>query len=197
MEASHTDPFARFSEWFEEAKRSEPLDPGAMALATVDRGGMPNVRMVLMKGFDSNGFVFFTNTESVKGEELTHAAFAALCFHWKSIRRQVRIRGPVEPVTLAEADAYFASRPRGSQIAAWASRQSRPLPSRAELEEAVADVERRYRGKDVPRPPHWSGFRVRPLRIEFWQDREYRLHERLAFHRADPDAPWETALLYP
>ncbi len=192
-----SDPISLFSDWFEDAKAHEPLEPEAMALATVDSKGNPNVRMVLMKAFDAQGFVFFTNTESAKGRELRENARAALSFYWKSLRRQVRVRGVIEPIAVAESDAYFASRPRGSRIAAWASHQSQALESRAQLEERVAEMERQYPGEDVPRPPHWSGLRIRPLAIEFWHNRLSRLHERLLFHRSDPAAPWEQTLLYP
>lgn len=196
-EREDVDPFARFAGWLKEAEAGEPNDPNAMALATVDETGLPDVRMVLLKGFDSRGFVFFTNLESAKGRELTAVPKAALCFHWKSLRRQVRIRGPVEPVDAEEADAYFATRPRGSQIGAWASEQSRPLESAFALEKRVAEFTARFGFGTVPRPPHWSGFRVRPLSIEFWRDRPFRLHERLFFGRGALDAPWRTARLYP
>jgi pyridoxamine 5'-phosphate oxidase len=191
------DPIALFLEWFEEAKKSESLEPEAMALSTVSVQGQPNVRMVLMKAADVRGFVFFTNAESTKGRELKENARAALCFYWKSLRKQVRVRGIVEPVSATESDAYFASRPRGSQLSAWASQQSRPLKSRTELEEAVVAIEQRYADQEVPRPPHWFGFRIQPLEIEFMQTRPSRLHERLLFHRDDIDGPWGTTLLYP
>ena len=196
-EREDVDPFARFAGWLKEAEAGEPNDPNAMALATVDETGLPDVRMVLLKGFDSRGFVFFTNLESAKGRELTAVPKAALCFHWKSLRRQVRIRGPVEPVDAEEADAYFATRPRGSQIGAWASEQSRPLESAFALEKRVAEFTARFGFRTVPRPPHWSGFRVRPLVIEFWPDRPFRLHERIQFSREALQAPWRTARLYP
>jgi pyridoxamine 5'-phosphate oxidase len=196
-EREDVDPFARFAAWLKEAEASEPNDPNAMALATVDETGLPDVRMVLLKGFDARGFVFYTNLESAKGRELAAVPKAALCFHWKSLRRQVRIRGPAEPVGADEADAYFATRPRGSQIGAWASDQSRPLESAFALEKRVAEFTARFGFGTVPRPPHWSGFRVRPLSIEFWRDRPFRLHERLFFGRAALDAPWRTARLYP
>jgi pyridoxamine 5'-phosphate oxidase len=191
------EPFALFAEWLAEAERSEPNDANAMALATVDQSGMPNVRMVLLKGFDELGFVFYTNLESAKGVELLGSGKAALCFHWKSLRRQVRVRGPVEPVTTAEADDYFRSRPRDSRIGAWASAQSRALESRFALEKAVASYAARYAIGEVPRPPHWSGFRVRPLSIEFWQNRPFRLHDRLKFERPDLRARWAQSRLYP
>ena len=196
-EREDEDPFARFAAWLKEAGAGEPNDPNAMALATVDETGLPDVRMVLLKGFDAQGFVFYTNLESRKGRELASVPKAALCFHWKSLRRQVRIRGPVEPVGAEEADAYFATRPRGSQIGAWASEQSRPLESAFALEKRVAEFTARFGFGTVPRPPHWSGFRVRPLSIEFWRDRPFRLHERIQFTREALQAPWRTARLYP
>ena len=191
------DPLALFADWFEEAKRSEAADPNAMALSTVDADGLPDVRMVLMKGYDARGFVFYTNLESQKGRELAANPKAGLLFHWKSLTRQVRIRGPVERVTDEEADAYYATRPRGAQIGAWASRQSAPLEDRFALEKAVARFTAKYAIGTVPRPPHWSGFRVVPLVIEFWHDRPFRLHQRVEFRRASPDAPWTKVGLYP
>jgi pyridoxamine 5'-phosphate oxidase len=190
------DPFALFALWMKEAAASEPRDPDACALATVDAGGLPDVRMVLLKKFDQRGFVFFTNTESNKGQELEGNLKAALVLHWKSLNRQIRIRGAVERISAAESDDYFASRPRGAQIGAWASRQSRPLDSRATLEAAVAEYEKKYPGP-VPRPPHWCGYRVIPLVIEFWMDQPFRLHDRLVFSRANPDGAWSKERLYP
>jgi pyridoxamine 5'-phosphate oxidase len=191
------EPFALFDDWMADAKKTEPNDPNAMALATVDADGLPDVRMVLLKGVDARGFVFYTNTMSAKGVELGGDPKAALLFHWKSLRRQVRVRGPVEAVTAEEADAYFASRPRGSQIGAWASDQSRELPDRLALERRVAEFGLKFGIGKVPRPPHWSGYRVLPQAIEFWRDRPFRLHERLSYSRAAPDAAWSVARLYP
>jgi pyridoxamine 5'-phosphate oxidase len=188
------DPISLFSSWLDEARASEPNDPDAMALATVDAEGLPDVRMVLLKGHDANGFVFFTNQESTKGLELGASPKAALCFHWKSLRRQVRVRGPVTGVTLAEADIYFATRARGSQIGAWASQQSRPLESRAALEKAAAEFGTKYPG-EVPRPPYWTGYRIAPQEIEFWQDGVYRLHDRVVFRRKG--SSWDKQRLYP
>ncbi|MBP5856814.1 pyridoxamine 5'-phosphate oxidase [Marivibrio halodurans] len=191
-------PFDLFQEWLSEAEASEPNDPNAMALATADAAGRPSLRMVLLKGFDPGGFVFYTNLESRKGVQLAENPAAALLFHWKSLRRQVRVEGPVEPVAAEEADAYFATRARGSQIGAWASDQSRPLESRFALEKKVARIGAKHAVGAVPRPPHWSGFRVRPLRIEFWKDGAFRLHDRFLFSRPDPDQPdWTVERLYP
>lgn len=189
------DPHALFEAWLNEAKASEPNDPEAMALATAAEDGQPSVRMVLLKGHDAAGFVFYTNGESRKAEELAANAQAALLFHWKSLRRQVRVEGPVTPVSEAEADAYFASRARASQLGAGASDQSRPLDRRETFEQRYAALEAEYEGRDVPRPPHWGGYRVRPERIEFWQDRAFRLHERRLFTRAGEG--WAEGLLYP
>jgi pyridoxamine 5'-phosphate oxidase len=191
------EPFALFSEWFAEARAKEINDPNGMALATVDQDGLPNVRMVLMKDFDASGFVFYTNYESQKGQELLASGKAALLFHWKSLRRQVRVRGPVETVSDAEADAYFASRPRGSRIGAWASKQSRPLEGRFALEAAVAQYGLKFGLGEVPRPAHWSGFRLRPTRIEFWHDRPFRLHDRIEFRRDAEGVAWEKVRMYP
>jgi pyridoxamine 5'-phosphate oxidase len=195
--AERNDPFQLFAEWLADAGKSEPNDPNGMALATVDEEGMPNVRMVLLKDADERGFVFYTNYESQKGQEILGTRKAALCFHWKSLRRQVRVRGLVEQVSAAEADAYFASRAKQSQIGAWASQQSRPLEGRFALETAVAMYGAKYALGAVPRPPQWSGFRVRPLSIEFWHDRPFRLHDRVVFRRPDADSGWTKTRLYP
>ncbi len=199
---SAEEPLALFDVWFADAVAHEPNDPNAMALATVDADGLPNVRMVLLKGLDpagrpDRGFVFFTNYESAKGRELLASGKAALCFHWKSLRRQVRVRGHVAQVTGEEADAYFATRARGSRIGAWASTQSRPLESRFALEKAVALYAARYAVGEIPRPPYWSGFRVIPLEMEFWHDRPFRLHDRVQFRRAATSEPWTRTRLYP
>jgi pyridoxamine 5'-phosphate oxidase len=191
------EPLSLFAEWMKDAEAAEPNDPNAMALATVDEEGLPNVRMVLLKGFDDRGFVFYTNFESQKGQEILGTRKAALCFHWKSLRRQVRVRGPAEPVSDGEADAYFASRPRDSRIGAWASQQSRPLKGRFELEAAVASYALKYAIGEVPRPPYWSGFRIMPLSIEFWHDRPFRLHDRVVFRRASANDTWSRTRLYP
>lgn len=190
-----TDPFILFSEWLDTARENEPNDPTAMALATVDAAGWPSVRMVLLKGHGADGFVFYTNQQSRKASELAQNAHAALCFHWKSLRRQVRVRGTVEPVTADEADAYFASRARDSQLGAWASDQSRALPDRETFERRFTEVRARFEGGAVPRPPHWSGYRVVPQDVEFWEDRAHRLHHRRLFTRAGEG--WSEGLLYP
>jgi pyridoxamine 5'-phosphate oxidase len=190
-----TDPHSLFEEWFAEARLSEPNDANAVALATADAAGRPSVRMVLLKGHDERGFVFYTNLDSRKGGELADNPRAALLFHWKSLRRQVRVEGDVEPVATAEADAYFATRSRDSQLGAWASDQSRPLASRALFESRYEEMRARFEGGEVPRPPRWSGFRVVPERIEFWSDRAHRLHERRLFERSGDG--WSEGLLYP
>lgn len=192
---SEADPFALFDAWLREALAKEPNDGNAMALATVDEDGLPDVRMVLLKGVDASGFVFYTNLESAKGRELAANPKAALLFHWKSLRRQVRVRGAVTPVTPAEADSYWATRARAAQIGAWASQQSRPLPDRLALEKRIAEFGLKFRLGKAPRPPHWSGYRVEPQSIEFWRDRPFRLHERLLFERAP--GGWTTRRLYP
>jgi pyridoxamine 5'-phosphate oxidase len=191
------EPYALFGAWLDDAGKSEPNDPNALALATVDETGLPNVRMVLLKGFDERGFVFYTNFESRKGVEILGVHKAAMCFHWKSLRRQVRIRGDVEIVTDVEADEYYASRPRGSRIGAWASKQSRPLEGRFALEKAVAEYTARYAIGEIPRPPHWSGFRIKPVSIEFWHDRPFRLHDRVEFRRAEDGKGWTKVRMYP
>ncbi|NML74522.1 pyridoxamine 5'-phosphate oxidase [Rhizobium sp. S-51] len=191
------EPFALFGSWLKDAEASEINDPNAVAVATVDENGLPNVRMVLLKGYDSRGFVFYTNFESQKGQEILGQKKAAMCFHWKSLRRQVRLRGEVEVVSDAEADEYFHSRPLGSRIGAWASKQSRPLEGRFALEKSVAEYTARYALGSVPRPPHWSGFRIKPVSIEFWHDRKFRLHDRIEFRRESPDAPWHKVRMYP
>jgi pyridoxamine 5'-phosphate oxidase len=191
------DPFGLFADWFEEAKKSEPNDPNGMALATVDDEGLPNVRMVLMKDYDQRGFVFYTNFESQKGQEVLATGKAAVVFHWKSLRRQVRVRGLTEQVSVVEADAYFKSRPRDSRIGAWASQQSRPITKPLEFETAIAMNTARFGIADIPRPPHWSGIRIKPLSIEFWHDRPFRLHDRVVFRRGEAGGTWNKARLYP
>nr|WP_306266848.1 pyridoxamine 5'-phosphate oxidase [Pararhizobium sp. IMCC3301] len=193
-----TAPFELFESWMEDAKANETNDANAMSVATADAHGAPNVRILLLKGLDEKGFVFYTNFESPKGQELQINPQAALCFHWKSLLRQVRICGPVEQVSDAEADAYYNSRPEGSRIGAWASQQSRPLESRAVLERAVAEYTRKYADAEIPRPSHWSGFRVTPLSIEFWQNGSFRLHDRIVFSRENPQSKtWRKTRLYP
>ncbi len=190
-------PLRLLTQWLEQASGAEPADPNAMALATVDADGLPNVRMVLLKGFDEHGLVFYTNLHSQKGRELAAHPKAALLFHWKSLARQVRLRGTIEQVSDAEADAYFATRPRPSQVGAWASNQSAPLETRLAFEKAIAFYGAKYALGAVPRPPHWSGFRLMPYVIEFWQDRPFRLHDRVEFRRDAPGAAWVRTRLYP
>jgi pyridoxamine 5'-phosphate oxidase len=191
------EPFQLFCEWFKDAEAHEPNDPNAMAVATVDPSGLPNVRMVLLKHADADGFVFYTNYESAKGRELLAGGKAALLFHWKSLRRQVRVRGAVGQVAPEEADAYFASRPRLSRIGAWASDQSRPLEGRMALEKRVAYYTAKHAIGEVPRPPHWSGFRLTPVEMEFWADRPFRLHDRVVFRRGAASEAWVRTRLYP
>jgi pyridoxamine 5'-phosphate oxidase len=191
------DPLALFDAWMEEARKSEPNEANAMAIATADAQGRPNVRMVLLKEATHRGFVFYTNTESAKGRELSANPHIALCFHWKSLRKQIRVRGSVERVSDAEADAYFATRPKDSQIGAWASAQSRPMEGRFAFEREIAKYAAKYALAKVPRPPYWSGYRVTPLEIEFWRDRPFRLHDRLVYARADANAPWTIERLFP
>ena len=197
-----TDPFTLFEEWFGEAKASEPNDPNAMALATASESGMPSVRMVLLKGHgthwgEGGGFVFYTNAQSRKGEEIRANMQASLLFHWKSLRRQIRIEGPLQEVSSEQADAYFHSRPRVSQIGSAASDQSRPLPDRQVYLDRVVALEERYPEGDIPRPPHWTGFLLTPTAIEFWQDRQYRMHDRRRLTRQSPNDGWSNTLLYP
>lgn len=191
------EPLALFESWMSEAKASEINDPNGMALASTDADGMPNVRMVLLKAFDARGFVFYTNTQSQKGNEILGSMKAAALFHWKSLRRQVRLRGPVELVSDTEADAYFQSRPRDSRIGAWASQQSRPLESRFALEKAAAHYAAKYAIGAIPRPPHWTGIRIMPTSIEFWKDGAFRLHDRVVFRRPEPSGDWTKTRLYP
>jgi pyridoxamine 5'-phosphate oxidase len=191
------EPLRLFAVWFEEARRAEPVNPEAMTLATVDADGRPNARMVLLKGFDQRGFVFYSNAESIKGHELAAAPLAALTFYWKTLQRQVRLRGHVEAVSKEEADAYFASRSRMAQIGAWASKQSSALESRLAFEKAIARYTAKFAVGAVPRPPYWVGYRVAPSEIEFWQERPFRLHDRIVFARDDAAAPWSKTRLYP
>ena len=191
------EPFALFRAWLAEAEKTEPCEPEAMAVATADADGLPNVRMILLKGADERGFVFYTNSGSAKGGELSANPQAAMLFYWKSLGRQIRVRGPIEPATAAEADAYFATRRRESRLGAWASEQSRPLESRAALEEAVARYTAEFDGRDVTRPDYWRGFRVRPVEIEFWQNGEFRLHDRVVFRRSTLDDVWTKTRLNP
>jgi len=192
-----TDPFVLFQEWLKEAEGAELNDPNAMALATADAQGVPDVRMVLLKGVDARGFVFYSNADSIKGAELAANPKAALNFHWKSLRKAVRVQGAAAPVSDAEADAYFATRPKDSQIGAWASPQSRPMEGRFVFEKAIAEYAIKYALTKVPRPPYWTGWRITPLRIEFWRDRPFRLHDRLVYARPAADAPWTTERLFP
>ncbi len=191
------EPFRLFAAWFADARRAEPVNPEAMTLATVDGDGRPNARMVLLKGADQQGFVFYTNLDSTKARELGTAPMAALTFYWKSLQRQVRVRGAVEPVSGEEADAYFASRSRMAQIGAWASKQSTELESRLAFEKAIARYTAKFGIGTVPRPPNWSGYRVAPDEIEFWQERQFRLHDRIVFKRGDAGGPWRKTRLYP
>ena len=197
FEPQTDDPIVQFDRWFADAQASEINDPNAMTVATADADGRPSARILLLKGHDADGFVFYTNLDSRKGGELRANPFVSLCFHWKSLARQVRVEGPVAPVDDAEADAYFASRARGSQIGAWASRQSQPIADRAALMQSVAEVEARFADRSVPRPPHWSGVRLTPLRMEFWHDGEFRLHDRFVFSRADAGSAWACQRLSP
>lgn len=192
-----TDPFTLFADWLEDAKKREPNDANAMALATADEHGAPDVRMVLLKDVSADGFVFYSNAESRKGRQVEANPQAALCFHWKSLRRQVRVSGKVTPASAEEADAYFATRAKDSQIGAWASEQSRPMEGRFELEKRIAQFATKYGLTRTPRPPHWRGWRIVPTRIEFWRDRPFRLHDRLEFTREGPGKPWTTRRLYP
>lgn len=191
------EPMALFRLWFAEAEKTEPVDPDAMAVATVDAAGLPDIRMILLKGADERGFVFYTNSESAKGRELAGNPKAALLFYWKSLGRQIRIRGAIEPATDAEADAYFATRHRESRIGAWASKQSRTLESRAALEDTVARYTKEFEGRDVERPAYWRGYRLRPTQIEFWQSGDFRLHDRIVFRRENLEEPWVKTRLNP
>lgn len=194
---AETEPFDLFARWFKEAKEKELNDPNGMALATVDGHGMPDVRMVLLKDVSPEGFVFYTNAESAKGRQLEANPRAAILFHWKSLRRQVRARGAISLVSDAEADAYFQSRDRGARLGAWASQQSRELEDRLALEKRIAEYAVKYGVGEVPRPPHWKGYRLAPLSFEFWRDRPFRLHDRLTFTRDAPAQPWRKSRLYP
>lgn len=197
FEPETENPFELFDGWLREASETEPNDPNAMTVATADADGRPSARILLLKGFDEQGFVFYSNMESQKGREIAANPFVALCFHWKSVRRQVRVTGPVARVTDEEADAYFNSRPRGSRVGAWASQQSRPLADRPALMAAVENADSTYPGESVPRPQYWSGWRLTPLAIEFWQDGEFRLHDRFRFSRASESEAWTVDRLYP
>lgn len=194
---AEAEPFALFERWFKEAKENEPNDPNAMALATADESGMPDVRMVLMKGFEDGAFVFYTNSESAKGNQLAANSKAAVVFHWKSLGRQIRARGLIEPASDADADAYFKSRDRGARLGAWASSQSRPLEDRLALEKRIAEFALKYGVGEVPRPAHWRGYRLVPLSFEFWRNRPFRLHDRLVFTRTAPGERWSKSRLYP
>jgi pyridoxamine 5'-phosphate oxidase len=194
--AERDDPFALFDEWMKQAEKSEPNEANAMSIATVDGQGCPNNRMVLLKSADPSGFVFYTNYESAKGVELAASPFIALCFHWKSLRKQIRVRGAVEKTTVAESDAYFASRPKDSQIGCWASSQSRAMEGRWAFEKQIATYAVKYALAKVPRPPFWGGYRVMPFEIEFWRDRPFRLHDRLVYRR-ESNEPWRTERLFP
>ena len=194
---AENEPFALFERWFKDAKLKEAADPNAMALSTADASGAPDVRMVLLKGLDGRGFVFYSNAESAKGRQLAENPRAALVFYWKSLKRQVRARGLIEPVSDAEADAYFQSRDRGARLGAWASAQSRPLEDRLSLEKRIAEYAAKFGLGEVPRPPYWRGWRLTPLSIEFWRDRPFRLHDRLVFERAEANAVWSKRRLYP
>jgi pyridoxamine 5'-phosphate oxidase len=194
---AESEPFALFERWFTEAKAKEPNDPNGMALATADASGFPDVRMVLMKSFEDGAFVFFTNAESAKGSQLAENARAAVVFYWKSLKRQVRARGIISFVSDEEADAYFKTRDRGARLGAWASTQSRPLEDRLALEKRIAEYAVKYGVGEIPRPPHWRGYRLTPLSLEFWRDRPFRLHDRLVFERAGPETPWARKRLYP
>lgn len=191
------EPFSLFNLWLQDAENLEPNNPNAMALATVDEENMPNVRVVLLKSFDEKGFVFYTNLESQKGKELLKSPKAALNFHWKSLNRQIRIRGHIQDITSQEADDYFKTRPRGSQIGAFVSKQSRPLESRDCFENELLEAEKHYSSKEIERPSHWSGFRLKPLSIEFWQEELFRLHKRIVFFRKNLDQNWSKTMLYP
>lgn len=191
------EPFSLFGTWLKEAQATEINDPNALALATVDADGLPDVRMVLLKDFDERGFVFYTNFESHKGQEILGNMKAAMCFHWKTLRRQVRVRGPVEIVSNEEADEYYKTRARGSRIGAWASKQSRPLESRFALEKAVAEYTLKYAIGEIPRPAYWSGFRIKPTSIEFWKDGAFRLHDRIEFRRDEAAGDWTKVRMYP
>ena len=195
--APEMEPFSRFEALLAEAVKNEVNDATAMALASIDGDGLPDIRMVLMKEWDRRGFVFYTNRNSAKGRELDASRKAAANFHWKSLRRQVRVRGPVEEVTIAESDAYYASRPRDSRIGAWASQQSDAMEDRFSLEKAVARVALKYPFGEVPRPPHWIGYRILPVSIEFWTDKPFRLHERISYRREKPEGDWVVERLYP